>query len=97
MVGVYHLIWEDKAKNRDVEIMVRYQVSEGNVEVTKITPTRVWLYEGEQAEVTKVLPVTKEVGQKVLARAFHASQSKLGQSKLGQSGLEHEIQSALAV
>ncbi len=68
-MNVYRLVWEDAEKNRDVEIHVNYLLTDGAVQIDKLTPTKVTLYD-ENRSVVKVLPVTRPTGQRVLAQAF---------------------------
>jgi hypothetical protein len=75
---VCRVVWEDSEKKRDVELVVDYRVVEGGVQIDKITPAKVTLYEACGEQVKKVLPVTTKTGQMVLARAHQNSDHHAG-------------------
>ena len=40
----YRIVWEDEAKAREIEVLVRYRLDAGVVTVNEIRPTQVTLY-----------------------------------------------------
>ena len=87
-MGVYHLVWNDVAKQRDVEIHVNYRLTDDAVQIEKLTPTKVTLYD-ESLSVVKILPVTRPTGQRLLTQAYENSQT--GGNQLEDQILEHHL------
>lgn len=83
-MGVYRLVWADVTKNRDVEIHVNYRLADGVVQIEKLTPTKVTLYQADGKTVDRVLPVTRPTGQRLLTQAYE-------NSRTGEDRLEDQI------
>ena len=86
---VYRVVWEDIEKNRDVEIQIDYRLHAGEVQIDKITPTKVTVYDADRDSVAQVLPVTRPTGQRLLTEAFCSSRD--GQSTIEQEILENHL------
>lgn len=69
----YVVVWDDHSKNRTVELSLDYQVVEADVQITRVTPLRVTLFDADNGTVRRTLNVHTATGRHVLARAFAAS------------------------
>lgn len=64
----YHIVWEDEANTREVEVLVHYTVLGDLVQVGAIRPTKVTVRKG--AKTARELPVWTAAGRRLLRRAF---------------------------
>jgi hypothetical protein len=69
----YRIVWEDEAKGREVEILVRYQHTAGIVSIDAIQPMQVTLYDLQSRQPSRVLPVHTAGGRRLLTQAYLAA------------------------
>ena len=86
----YRIVWEDEAKAREVEVLVRYRLDAGVVTVNEIRPTQVTLYDVASKRASRALPVHTAKGRQLLAEAYLASRET-------EVSLEDEILAAHAL
>jgi hypothetical protein len=68
----YRTVWNDAAKRRDLEVVIRYRIDANQAEILEVVPRSVMLYEVEGESVFKQLPVHTDGGRRVLAKAYLA-------------------------
>jgi hypothetical protein len=86
----YRIVWEDEAKAREIEVLVRYRLDAGVVTVNEIRPTQVTLYDVASKRASRALPVHTAKGRQLLAEAYLASRET-------EVSLEEEILAAHAL
>ena len=86
----YRIVWEDEAKAREIEVLVRYRLDAGVVIVNEIRPTQVTLYNASTKQASRSLPVHTSTGRRLLAEAYLASRET-------EVSLEEEILAAHAL
>src|SRR5690349_16443126 len=86
----YRIVWEDEAKAREVELLVRYELEAGMVTVGEVRPTLVTLYDASTRQPSRSLPVHTATGRRLLATAYLASRES-------EQTLEEEILAAHAL
>src|SRR5438876_190524 len=65
----YRIVWEDEAKARDIELIVRYGLQAGVVTVNEVRPTVVTLYDNASKQPLRSLPVHTATARRLLAAA----------------------------
>jgi hypothetical protein len=83
----YRIVWEDEAKAREVELFVRYGLTDGVVDILEIAATQVTLYDAAAQRPLRVLPVHTATGRRLLAAMYLASREN-------EPALEDEILAA---
>jgi len=86
----YRIVWEDEAKAREVELLVRYELAAGVVTVGEVRPTLVTLYDAVTRQPSRSLTVHTATGRRLLAAAYLASRES-------EQSLEEEILAAHAL
>jgi hypothetical protein len=86
----YRIVWEDEAKAREIELIVRYGLEAGVVTVQEVRPTSVTLYDNVSKKAIRTLPVHTATGCRLLADAYLASRET-------EVSLEEEILAAHAL
>ena len=86
----YRIVWEDEAKAREIELIVRYSLEAGVVTVSEVHPTTVTLYDNASKKPLRSLPVHTATGRRLLADAYLASRET-------EVSLEEEILAAHAL
>ena len=86
----YRIVWEDEAKAREIELIVRYGLEAGVVTVNEVQPTTVTLYDNTSKKPIRSLPVHTATGRRMLAEAYLASRET-------EVSLEEEILAAHAL
>jgi hypothetical protein len=86
----YRIVWEDEAKAREIEVLVRYRLDAGVVTVNEILPTQVTLYNAATKQPGRSVPVHTVTGRRLLAEAYLASRET-------EVSLEEEILAAHAL
>ncbi len=86
----YRIVWEDEAKAREIELIVRYGLEAGAVTVQEVCPTTVTLYDNVSKKPLRSLPVHTATGRRLLADAYLASRET-------EVSLEEEILAAHAL
>ena len=86
----YRIVWEDEAKAREVELLVRYRLDAGVVTIGEICPTQVTLYNASTKQANRSVPVHTAAGRRLLAEAYLASRET-------EISLEEEILAAHAL
>jgi|SRR6185369_14780899 len=86
----YRIVWEDEAKAREIELIVRYGLEAGVVTVLEVSPTTVTLYDATTKKAIRSLPVYTATGRRLLADAYLASRET-------EVSLEEEILAAHAL
>ena len=69
----YRILWEDEAKNREVEIFVDYVLEGSVVAVHAIRPVKVTCYDPAARAVTREMGVHTSGGRELLVRQYEAS------------------------
>lgn len=65
--------WEDTENNRQVDLVVSYQVDSTRVEISNVTPTRVNFLCPTTGKVTRSIGVWTNGGRRVLGRQLKAA------------------------
>ena len=65
--------WEDAENNRQVELVVNYQLDATRVQINDVTPTRVNFVCPTSGKTTRSIGVHTNGGRRVLSRAIKAS------------------------
>ncbi|QDU55416.1 hypothetical protein [Aeoliella mucimassa] len=65
-MGMFKAAWEDEENNRRVDLVVAYQVADGQVEIDNVTPHRVHFRDPESGETTRSIRVHTESGKQLL-------------------------------
>ncbi len=65
--------WEDAENNRQVELVVNYQLDATRVQINDVTPTRVNFLCPTSGQTTRSIGVHTNGGRRMLARAIKAS------------------------
>jgi hypothetical protein len=86
----YRIVWEDEAKAREIELLVRYRLDAGVVSVGEIRPTQVTLYNCSTKQPSRTVPVHTATGRRLLAEAYLGSRET-------EVSLEEEILAAHAL
>src|SRR5688500_14870685 len=86
----YRIVWEDEAKAREIELMVRYRLDAGVVSISDIRPTQVTLYNSNTKQPSRSVPVHTAKGRQLLTSAYLASRDT-------EQTLEEEILAAHAL
>jgi len=66
----YRIVWEDEPKAREIEILVRYRLDAGVVQIDAVNPTKVTLFADHTPRPTRILPVHTATGRRLLAQAY---------------------------
>src|SRR5262245_21447813 len=69
----YRIVWEDEAKAREIELLVRYRLDAGVVNVDEVRPTQVTLYNSQTGQPSRTVAVHTATGRRLLAQAYLAS------------------------
>lgn len=80
----YKTVWNDAAKRRDVEVVVRYRIDDTRAEILEVVPQSVLVYEVDGESVFKQIPVHTDGGRRHLSRKFLAGRG-------AQASLEAEV------
>jgi hypothetical protein len=86
----YRIVWEDEAKGREIELLVRYRLDAGAVSIDEVRPTQVTLYSAPTQQPIRSLPVHTPTGRRLLAQSYLASRET-------EQTLEEEILAAHAL
>ncbi len=86
----YRIVWEDEAKAREIELLVRYGLTAGIVSIHEVRPTTVTLYDKATKQAIRTLPVHTATARRLLAETFLASRD-------AETSLEEEILAAHAL
>ena len=90
-MGSFQAAWEDEENNRRVDLVVAYQVAEGQVEIDNVTPHRVHFACPETGDNLRSIRVHTETGkQLLLERALAAGAVDRIRHHLSESDV-HEV------
>ncbi len=90
-MGTVQAAWEDEENNRRVDLVVAYQIAQGQVEIDQVTPHRVHFACPETGGHLRTIRVHTETGkQLLLERALAAGAVDRIRHHLGESDV-HEI------
>jgi hypothetical protein len=65
-MGTFQAAWEDEDNNRRVDLVITYQVAEGQVEIDRVTPHRVHFSCPETGSALRTIRVHTETGKQLL-------------------------------
>lgn len=65
-MGSFQAAWEDEENNRRVDLVVAYQVAQGQVEIDSVTPNRVHFRDAQSGETIRSIGVHTETGKQLL-------------------------------
>jgi hypothetical protein len=69
----YQANWEDEDNNRQVELVVNYQLDQARVEISDVTPTRVNFLCSKSGKQLRTVGVHTPTGRRVLAHQMAAA------------------------